>query len=150
MPANITKSNGGHWSPDGQRCIYIAESDVLFLQPPINVAGPATLWSIAGDVQEITLLAAFRANIRRCPSCNQKSAFGTFPVRQVALGADISLKLAVGCIAAVCTYPFFLLLSHFAHLLSMMYFHILILEFAMEGLNVAKLCAPKSSTVQTI
>lgn len=85
----------------------------FLLQARINISRSSTFRGIACDVEKITFLSAFGANIWRYSSCNEKSALITSPVGQAALGAYIPFKSAVCCVAAACTYPFLLFGFHF-------------------------------------
>jgi len=50
------------------------------LQAGINMARASALWNVAGDIYELTLFSAFRADIRWSRSGNKISALGAFPV----------------------------------------------------------------------
>ena len=78
----------------------------------------AALRGIARDIQEIALLFALRTSHGGCLGRNEESALGAFPIGQMALGADISLKLAPVSEAAVGANPLFLSFFHLSHLLS--------------------------------
>ncbi len=80
--------------------------------------GASALRRIAGDIDEIALLTALRADIRRLCSGYGKTTLATFPVSQATLGAYISLEFTIGRISAVCAYPTLLLALHAVSLLS--------------------------------
>jgi hypothetical protein len=60
----------------------------------VNVTGPTTFRRITGDVEEITFLFAFWADIGGKSCSDEESTLTTFPVSLATLGTDISDKLA--------------------------------------------------------
>jgi hypothetical protein len=89
----------------------------FFLQPGINITRTSTIREVAGDINEITAFATFRANLRWLYGRDEKAAFLAFPVSQPAIGADISFERAVCRVTTVSTHPFFLYVFHFICLL---------------------------------
>jgi hypothetical protein len=81
------------------------------------MARAATLGNVTANIEEITPFAAFGANIRWFFGGYKKSALFTFPVGQTTIGTNISLELAVGCVATKCTYIFFWVVFHLIYLL---------------------------------
>jgi hypothetical protein len=76
------------------------------------MARTATLGYVAGNIDEITPFATFRANIRWLRGGYKKSTLFTFPVGQTTIGTNISHEPAVGCVATKRTYIFFWSVFH--------------------------------------
>ena len=94
----------------------------LFLQAGIDMSGPATLRSIAGDVYKITLLLTMWTNIRQCWCGYGVTAIGTSPVSHSAFWTDISDKFSNGCITAQCTFQPLFFLFHSNHIRSLFFY----------------------------
>jgi hypothetical protein len=83
------------------------------LQSAINIARAATLRNVAANIDEITPLATFGANIRWLCGGYKKSALFTFPVGQTTIGTNICHESAVGCVATKCAHILFWFVFHF-------------------------------------
>jgi hypothetical protein len=83
------------------------------------MARTATLGYVAGNIDEITPFATFRANIRWLCGGYEKSTLFTFPVGQTTIGTNISHEPAVGCVATKCTNIFFWFVFHFLYLFTL-------------------------------
>jgi hypothetical protein len=80
------------------------------------MARTATLGYVAGNIDEITPFATFRANIRLLRGGYKKSTLFTFPVGQTTIGTNISHEPAVGCIATNVADILFWFVFHFFYL----------------------------------
>jgi hypothetical protein len=76
------------------------------------MARSSALRCVAGDIDKLALLSAFRADVRGYCSGYGETAMGTFPIGQAALWAYIPFEPAVGRVAAASTYPFVLFAFH--------------------------------------
>ena len=63
------------------------------LQPGVNLSRPTTLRRIAGDVMKNSFLVATGTFIRRLKRGDGIPALAATPIRQIALRANIPLKL---------------------------------------------------------
>jgi hypothetical protein len=82
------------------------------LESGVYIPWSTAVRRVARDILEFTLLFALRAFIGRCSGCNKIAAFTAFPIGQIAIGANIPGKPAIGTITTVCTYPSLLFFSH--------------------------------------
>jgi hypothetical protein len=64
------------------------------LQAGINLPGPAAFRGVAGDIEKIRFLMAAGTFIRRLSRGDGVLAIAATPIRQIALRADIPLKLS--------------------------------------------------------
>ena len=64
-----------------------------YLKPGVNLPGPAAFRGVAGDVEKIRFLTATGTFIRRFSRGDRVPAIAAAPIRQIALRADIPLKL---------------------------------------------------------
>lgn len=67
------------------------------------MAGAATLWCIARDVEEFTFLITSRACLWQHGGSKDKSTLTAFPIGFMALGTDISCEPTVCGVSAVST-----------------------------------------------
>jgi hypothetical protein len=62
------------------------------LQPGVDVFNPAEVRDVAGDVEEVTFISTFRADVGRNCGCDEESTIAAFPVSQAAVRTNVPDK----------------------------------------------------------
>ena len=102
----------GSAKPGGKIRSFLTDNHYPSLQAGINMAGSTAFRGVAADVDEFTLPAAFRADLRGSSGRDSEAALAALPIGQTTVRAYISHKFTRSRIATMGADPFFLCCVH--------------------------------------